>query len=208
MRKRPICRNRRYLCYMATFLLALLLGISVSGRAEKEEDRSADGSTRQIEEGSAEFSPEGGLLKLELIGYANAVESFIGLTVGEVSSKISAGEEFLLFVGRPTCEWCRKLAPSLQEVSESRGMTVFYLDSTDTETDSDLANFRNLYDIPTVPAVILFKADGSIIKLDIDPKSNNMNDEINSSFDELASSSSQVRNKSAFQHIRLITCHS
>ena len=190
MRKRPICRNRRYLCYMATFLLALLLGISVSGRAEKEEDRSADGSTRQIEEGSAEFSPEGGLLKLELIGYANAVESFNELTVDEAGSKKAAGEEFLLFVGRPTCEWCRKLAPSLQEVSESRGMTVFYLDSTDTETASDLANFRNLYDIPTVPAVILFKADGSIIKLDIDPKSNNMNDEINSSFDELASSSS------------------
>ena len=192
MRKRPIYRVRRFCCYIAVFLFALFAGISVNGCTETEGSKAAYGPTRQVRVESSELNSEDGLLKLELIGYANAIENFNELTVVEAGSKISAGEEFLLFVGRPTCEWCRKLAPSLQEVSESRGMTVFYLDSTNTETDSELANFRDLYDISTVPAVILFKADGSSIKLDIDLRSNNMTDEISSSFDEIASSSYNV----------------
>ena len=187
MRKRFIHSHKRYLRHMAAFLLALILGITACGCAGSGEV--TEGSTRRAEEGSAEFSPEDGLLKLELIGYANAVGSFYELTVDEVGSKISAGEEFLLFVGRPTCEWCRKLAPSLQEVSENRGLTIFYLDSTATETDPELSNFRDLYDIPTVPAVVLFRSDKSFSKLDIDLKSNNMIDEISSSFDGLVLSS-------------------
>lgn len=164
----------------------------MNGYTETEGNKAAYGPTRQVRVESSESNSEDGLLKLELIGYANAIESFNELTVVEAGSKISAGEEFLLFVGRPTCEWCRKLAPSLQEVSESRGITVYYLDSTNTETDSELANFRDLYDISTVPAVILFKVDGSLIKLDIDLRSSNMTDEISSSFDELASSNYNV----------------
>lgn len=192
MRKRSISRVRRFYCYIAVFLFALFVGISVNGYTETEGNKAAYGPTRQVRVESSESNSEDGLLKLELIGYANAIESFNELTVVEAGSKISAGEEFLLFVGRPTCEWCRKLAPSLQEVSESRGITVFYLDSTNTETDSELANFRDLYDISTVPAVILFKVDGSLIKLDIDLRSSNMTDEISSSFDELASSNYNV----------------
>ena len=187
MSKRFLSRCKRHPLYMAAILLVLLLGISMNGCAER--DGATDGSARWVENKSNEFSSEDGLLTLELIGYTNAVESFNELTVGEIESKISAKEEFLLFVGRPTCEWCRKLAPSLQEVSESRGLTIFYLDSTDTETSSELSNFRDLYDIPTVPTVILFRDDESFVNLDIDLRSNNMVDEISSSFDELVSPS-------------------
>ncbi len=110
----------------------------------------------------------------------NAISNFSELTVEETNSKISAGADFLLFVGRPTCEWCRKLAPSLQEVSADKGLEIFYLDSTNTETDSELSNFRALYDIPTVPAIIHFKENGTFTKIDLDLESDNIVDELSS----------------------------
>lgn len=173
--------------FAITALLILFLGIPITCCTQK--DSTTGGPAKQTEEGSAEFNSEDGLLKLELIGYTNAVESFSELTVGEANTKISVNEEYLLFVGRPTCEWCRRLAPFLQQVSEDRDLTIFYLDSTNTETDSDLANFKSQYDIPTVPAVILFESDGSFVKLDIDLQSDNVVDTINSSFDGLLVSS-------------------
>lgn len=76
----------------------------MNGYTETEGNKAAYGPTRQVRVESSESNSEDGLLKLELIGYANAIESFNELTVVEAGSKISAGEEFLLFVGRPTCE--------------------------------------------------------------------------------------------------------
>lgn len=184
MDRRLLSRLERPLLFIIIVLLVLFLETSANGCTQNEIVTSD--STKQVEKGSTEFNSEGGFLKLELIGYANAVESFDELTVSEANSKVSEREEFLLFVGRPTCEWCRRVAPSLQEVSEDLNLAIFYLDSTDTETESDLANFRDRYDIPTVPAIVLFKEDGSFTKIEINLQSENMTEELSSSLKNIA----------------------
>lgn len=176
MGKRFLHRHKRLRCYIVILLL-LLPGISLYGCVAGNNSTSTP--SNPIKEESAELNSEDGLLKLELIGYMNAIDSFDELTVSEVSTKISAKEDFLLFIGRPTCEWCRKLAPSLQEVSLDKGLEIFYLDSTNTETDSELSNFRTQYDISTVPAVIHFIENGTFTKLDIDLESSDMIGELN-----------------------------
>lgn len=107
-------------------------------------------------------------LQDELDAYGEATSHFTPVTVGEVGVKIDQGDDFYLYVGRLTCEWCRKLVPTLQQVSDDEGITIHYLDSTDTKRDPELAAFRETYGIETVPKIIHFKQDGSYAVFQID----------------------------------------
>lgn len=133
-----------------------------------------------------EESPEKKLLDLEMIGYANAVNDFIKIDALSARSMIANGEYFYLYVGRMTCQWCRKLAPSLQYASSERGIEIYYLDSSETDTDGDLSSFRDDYAIETVPAVILFDENGISTRLDINIDADDMNDEVGSVLDKLS----------------------
>lgn len=135
------------------------------------------------EEANKDLSAEEKLLELEMIGYANAVDAFIEIDTQSVREKIANGERFYLYIGRPTCQWCRKLAPSLQYASSKREVDIYYLDSTDTQTDSDLSSFRKEYAIKTVPDVILFSESDAPVHLDIDITADDMNEEMESALE-------------------------
>lgn len=119
-----------------------------------------------------------------MIGYANAVDAFIEIDTQSVREKIANGERFYLYIGRSTCQWCRKLAPSLQYASSKREVDIYYLDSTDTQTDSDLSSFRKEYAIETVPDVILFSESDAPVHLDIDITADDMNEEMESALEQ------------------------
>lgn len=135
------------------------------------------------EEANKDLSAEEKLLELEMIGYANAVDAFIEIDTQSVREKIANGERFYLYIGRSTCQWCRKLAPSLQYASSKREVDIYYLDSTDTQTDSDLSSFRKEYAIETVPDVILFSESDAPVHLDIDITADDMNEEMESALE-------------------------
>lgn len=160
-------------------------GTSITGCAQKSSVDSEQPNQKREEHGEPGFDSSDGLLKLELIGYANAIERYNELDVNGINEKKSASDSFILFVGRPTCEWYRKLALSLQQVTDDKKATVFYLDSTNTETDADLASFREDYGIETAPDVILFDGDGKANHLDIDIHAENMNNEVRNAFDRV-----------------------
>lgn len=131
--------------------------------------------------GSATSEPEthaDGLLELELIGYTNAIGNFTEIDTSRANEMIDSNEEFFIFIGRPTCEWCRKVAPSLQEAASSIGVEVFYLDSTDSESDELLADFRARYEVETVPAVLHFRHEGDYVTLDVDVTSDTLRDDL------------------------------
>lgn len=136
------------------------------------------------EEANKDLSAEEKLLELEMIGYANAVDAFIEIDTQSVREKIANGERFYLYIGRSTCQWCRKLAPSLQYASSKREVDIYYLDSTDTQTDSDLSSFRKEYAIETVPDVILFSESDAPVHLDIDITADDMNEEMESALEQ------------------------
>ena len=135
------------------------------------------------EEANKDLSAEEKLLELEMIGYANAVDAFIEIDTQSVREKIANGERFYLYIGRSPCQWCRKLAPSLQYASSKREVDIYYLDSTDTQTDSDLSSFRKEYAIETVPDVILFSESDAPVHLDIDITADDMNEEMESALE-------------------------
>ncbi|MFM0713857.1 hypothetical protein P7J19_06645 [Streptococcus suis] len=66
--------------------------------------------------------------------YVKAVKSYQAISIDEVEQKIQNEEEFILYIGRETCLYCRDFVPKLTEVVEQSHATIYYLDS---ESDSN-----------------------------------------------------------------------
>lgn len=185
MDKRYYFRRNRSISAVLTipFLLSTALLTSCGARPVEPETNQSDEIQSPREEANKDLSAEEKLLELEMIGYANAVDAFIEIDTQSVREKIANGERFYLYIGRSTCQWCRKLAPSLQYASSKREVDIYYLDSTDTQTDNDLSSFRKEYAIETVPDVILFSESDAPVHLDIDITADDMNEEMESALE-------------------------
>lgn len=151
-----------------------------------------DSNDRLPSEADDEWDAEGGLLKIELIGYSKAVQGFIELNAESASEKIESGDGFYLYVGRPTCQWCRIIAPTLQEVSEDLAIDMYYLDSSNTDFDKSISAFREKYDIETVPAVIYFDPSEGSRPIEIDLAAEDIQGEIRSKLDIAEKSPTKV----------------
>lgn len=95
-------------------------------------------------------------LEMEVISYIHSVLKFKSLSVEELKLKLNNDDAFILYVGRATCQWCRKVAPILCCISSEQNLNIFYLDSENTESNPNLQEFRNNHEIDTVPAIIVF----------------------------------------------------
>lgn len=113
-------------------------------------------------------SDEDERLQRELAAYDKAAAGFIGIGASEVAAKEDAGKDFYLYIGRPTCRWCRRLLPSMAQVFADRGVDLYYLDSTNTDADEALAAFRDRYGVKTVPTVFHFTGAGVPLRLEVD----------------------------------------
>lgn len=107
-------------------------------------------------------------LMRELEKYYTAVLSFDIINVEELTNRISNNECFFLYVGRSTCEWCRKLAPILQVVVQNLDIDICYLDSENSDTNLSVKEFRELYSIQEVPAILFFSKNGDYVHIDIE----------------------------------------
>ena len=47
------------------------------------------------------------------------VSQFVETTAEKVEALIAEGKEVVLFVGRPTCPYCRRFVPKINEVREA-----------------------------------------------------------------------------------------
>lgn len=83
----------------------------------------------------------------------------------ELSQKMAAGEDFLLFLGRETCAYCQAFVPKLYITLKDHPKTVYYY-NTEDKTDQELQSFRTNYNIATVPHLAYFQGDQEVAKLD------------------------------------------
>ncbi|HIV80298.1 MAG TPA: hypothetical protein IAB13_04985 [Candidatus Avanaerovorax faecigallinarum] len=112
---------------------------------------------------------KGSTLEFELISYEYATMQFKNISATDLTEMLlKSDEEIIVFTGRATCQWCRKVAPILSEAGESYEGDIFYLDSENTDKDTVLKEFRRIYKIETVPSVIKFWGKDQYEKLDVD----------------------------------------
>lgn len=100
--------------------------------------------------------------------YKNSVINFERVTVDQVENLQSENKSFVLYTGRKTCPHCRIFVPKLKIASEQSEMKIYYLDSEDYKTNQKLINFRNKYEILSVPSLINFNGKLKVSELDID----------------------------------------
>ena len=75
--------------------------------------------------------------------FEKEVSQFVETSAEKVEALIAEGKEVVLFVGRPTCPYCRRFAPKINEAREA------------------LAAFRAKYNMPTVPGLLVAR-DGEV----------------------------------------------
>ena len=89
--------------------------------------------------------------------FFEAVEKFEKKSIKEVESLISSGEEVVLFIGRPTCPYCRRFAPKMNEARQTLNKPAIFVNSEDVTQLNDIQSFRQKYGIPTVPGLLVAK---------------------------------------------------
>lgn len=90
--------------------------------------------------------------------YDQQITYFSEISTKDVEKKIQNKDQFLLYIGRSTCPFCRDLVSVLYNLISSSQLEyeIFYLDSQNTPTDLALQTFRNAYHVETVPAILFF----------------------------------------------------
>ncbi|WP_165329424.1 thioredoxin family protein [Streptococcus tangpeifui] len=93
--------------------------------------------------------------------FDQAVALMEPISAAEARNRIAAQEKFILFIGRPTCPFCRRFAPKLGQAVQETGAAVAYLNSEDMSQIEDIQALRNRYGVATVPG-LLVSQNGSV----------------------------------------------
>ncbi|CYV07448.1 Thiol-disulfide isomerase and thioredoxin [Streptococcus suis] len=86
-----------------------------------------------------------------------AVKSYQAISIDEVEQKVQDEEEFILYIGRETCPYCRDFVPKLTEAVEQSHATIYYLDS-ESDPNGKIQQFQQSQGLATVPSLTYYKS--------------------------------------------------
>ena len=87
----------------------------------------------------------------ELAAFAKHVAAFIPTTPDELLQLIDSQKTAIVFLGKPSCSYCRRFVAKLSTVSLNKQLTIRF---TDSSNKAALKTFREQYGIKTVPALL------------------------------------------------------
>ncbi|HEL0621719.1 conjugal transfer protein TraF [Streptococcus equi subsp. zooepidemicus] len=91
----------------------------------------------------------------ETMTFAKSIAAFRQVEISEVVTRLAAGEDITVFLGRATCPYCRRFAPKLAKVARQEHKDIFFVDSENSTELADLQVFRERYGLATVPALLI-----------------------------------------------------
>ncbi|EFR31312.1 thioredoxin domain-containing protein [Eremococcus coleocola] len=92
-------------------------------------------------------------------------KSFETVTANQAGEYLAADKEKPVFVGRPTCPYCRKFILKLKEIIDESNQEILFVNS-ENKADQGLAEFRDKYNIKTVPGFLVAKQGEVKVKCD------------------------------------------
>ena len=87
--------------------------------------------------------------------FEEAVKDFEAVSAQAARERIDSKEKFILFIGRPTCPFCRRFAPKLAQAAQESGNAVAYLNSEDADQLEAITELRKRYGVATVPGLLV-----------------------------------------------------
>lgn len=106
--------------------------------------------------------------KKELIAnYNEKVSDFDKVTVEKADQLLKEEAGHIVYIGRENCPFCQKFVDKLGPLAAVKDLEVNYVDAKYPSNEEDLENFREKYDVPTVPGLLYSsKASGLTVKCD------------------------------------------
>ncbi|MGX7092610.1 glutaredoxin family protein [Hutsoniella sourekii] len=98
--------------------------------------------------------------------FTNDARDFKSVTAAVAEKLIASQTGEVVFVGRPTCHFCRKFMPKLHQVAKDHQIEVNYLSSEVSGNTEEIEAFRNHYKVQTVPALVYSDQEGTKIVCD------------------------------------------
>lgn len=89
--------------------------------------------------------------------YRESIKKFVSTTVEKINEKLNNNEDFILYIGRETCPFCRRFVKKLDALVDEKGWKIFYINSIDPNQTDEIAKFRSTHNIPTVPGFMVHK---------------------------------------------------
>lgn len=100
-------------------------------------------------------------MTVEENAFLEIIQDFEEVSPDKADELLSNEKGTVVFIGRPTCPYCRKFAPKLHKVSVEQGVKVYYTNSEHPDYSEELRNFREKYGVPTVPG-LLYTSDKDV----------------------------------------------
>lgn len=95
------------------------------------------------------------------IAYSSTTEyHFIKTTLDHIKKMEDSGENFMLFMGYDTCDYCNAAMPLVNAEAEKYGMDVYYVNAIDAVTDGSMDAHRDAM-IEQFKDQLTLEADGS-----------------------------------------------
>lgn len=98
------------------------------------------------------------------MNFQDYIQDFTSVTVEQAQDLLATKEGAVLFIGRATCPYCNRFAPKLHKVAQDKQATVYFLDSS--QVSPELQILRDHYQVPTVPGLLVAKANGVQVRCD------------------------------------------
>lgn len=81
--------------------------------------------------------------------------AFTPVTSAKAKDLIASEEKVILFIGRPSCPYCRRFEPKLTAVAQREQLAIAFLNSEDMADSQGIQELRATYGVPTVPGLLV-----------------------------------------------------
>lgn len=94
--------------------------------------------------------------------YEADMETTIKLEPQNLETILSENEQVFVYLGRPTCPYCRVFSPELASAITETDTDVYYIQTTTNDKDETLNKIRDEYDVEFVPTLLKITTNETI----------------------------------------------
>lgn len=99
-----------------------------------------------------------------VLAYQKEVKQLTELSLADFKTKLAAPEPFLIYLGKPTCDYCQAFVPKLTASLADHPRTLYYFDVTEADTTPEIKELMTTLNLEYVPALLRITDSGKIIQ--------------------------------------------
>ena len=97
--------------------------------------------------------------------YEENIQNFTKIGAQEARQLLETEDGVVVYIGRGSCPYCQKFVEKLHQWQKEMTNTIYYIDSSNAQ-DSNIADFREIFDVLTVPGLLVGKCGDVAVRCD------------------------------------------